>query len=206
LKTKITLITYSVICILGLMVLLSRENLYMAAALLAAFLLLGHRELWSLARHRRMPVLDERVRNNLTGAMRTTGIFFFIASLVLILMMHFDVFENVPASLIVSGLLVAVGIVYVAGYHYYDRVQPALGKRASKLLNIFLATSGFSLGTIALSILLHNMIYALFGVEEAVFFILGLLVAPAVMALSLLGSLGVFVKGLAASFSGSGRE
>jgi hypothetical protein len=188
------------------MLLLSRQNLYVAIALLLGFLLLGHREIWSLIRHRRLPVIDERVRDNLTGAMRLTGIFFFIASLVLIVVMHFDVFENTPASLIISGLMVIVGIVYVIGYHYYDRVRPSLGKKAMRWLNSFLVTTGLSLGTIALSITLHNMIYAWFGMEEAFFFIVGLLVAPAVLVISLLGILAIFIKGLAASFSGVNRE
>ena len=60
-KTKYILIAYAVISILGLMLLLSRENIYIVIALIIGFLLLGHRELWSLIRHRSLPVIDERL-------------------------------------------------------------------------------------------------------------------------------------------------
>jgi hypothetical protein len=58
------------------------------------------------------------------------------------------------------------------------------------------------LSTIALAISLHNLVSYWFGIEDAFFFILALLVAPAVLAISLLVSLAVFIKGLWASFRG----
>jgi hypothetical protein len=199
-KTKwIILIAYSIISMLGLLLLLSRENFYLVIALVLGFLLLGHREIWSLVRYRRMPVIDERVQHNLTGAMRLTGVFFFIASVVLMLLLHFNVFKNTPTELVTGGLLVIVGIIYVIGYYYYDRVQPNLGKRAMFFLKILLVTAGLSLSTIALAITLHNMISALFGIEDAFFFILGLLVAPAVLVLCLLLCLVIFTIGLCSS-------
>jgi hypothetical protein len=134
--------------------------------------------------------------------MRLTGVFFFIASIVLILMMRFNIFKGTPTALIISGQLVLVGIVYVVAYHYYDRVRPNLGERATRWLKICLITAGLSLSTIAMAIALHNMVSAWFGVEDAFFFILGLLVAPAVLATSLLGSLVIYIKGLGASFRG----
>ncbi len=202
-KTKIASITYGIISVLGLMMMLSGENVFVVLALVLGLLLLGHREIWSLIRHRRLPVIDERVRENLTGAMRLTGVFFFIASIVLILLLHFNVFKNTPTGLIVSGQLVVVGIIYLVSYHYYDRVLPNLGERATRWLKICLVTAGLSLSTTAFAIVLHNAFYGLFGVEEGVFFILGLLVSPAVFAISLLASVAVFLKGLWTSFSGS---
>ena len=201
-KIRWTLIVYAAISMLGVMFLLSRENVYMVIALALGFLLLGHRELWSLVRYRRLPVIDERVRNNLTSAMRLTGGFFFIASISTILAMRFNAFEDTPTGLIISGQLVIVGIVYLVGYHYYDRVRPNLEEKALRWLKVCLITAGLSLSTIALAIVLHNLVSAWFGVEDAFFFILGLLVAPAVLAVSLLGSLVIFIKGLWASFTG----
>jgi len=201
-RARLILIAYAVISVLGLMMMLARENVYVVGALVLGFLLLGHRELWSLVRYRRLPVIDERVRHNLTGAMRLTGGFFFLASIVLILLLRFDVFENTPTGLIISGLLVIVGVVYLISYHYYDRVCPNLGETAMRWLKICLITAGLALSTVALAIVLHNMVSAWFGFEDAFFFILGLLVAPAVLAASLLGSLAVFIKGLWASFRG----
>ncbi len=205
-KTKGILAVLAIISMLALMVLLSSENLYVALALILGFLLLGHRELWSLIRHRRMPVIDERVQHNLTGAMRFTGVFFFISSAVLILLLHFNVFKETATSLVISGQLILIGIIYVISYHYYDRVQPVLKERSIKTLIFCLMTAGISLGVIALSITLHNMIYVWFNLEEAVFFILGIIVAPAVCTLSLLTSFGIFLTGLLVSFSGAGRE
>lgn len=199
-KTRIILIVYSVISILGLMLLLSRENIYIVIALILGILLLWHREIWSLIRYRRLPVMDERVQYNLARALQVAGVFFFIISIVLILVMRFNVFHDEPAGLIISGQLVIVGLVYLIGYHYYDRVRPNLGKRTMRWLKICLITAGVSLSTVALAVVLHNMISALFGFEDAVFFILGLLVAPAVLVISLLGSLVIYIKGLFASF------
>jgi predicted transporter len=159
-KIKWILISYAAISILVLMMLLSKENVYVVIALVLGFLLLGHRELWSLVRYRRLPVIDKRVKNNLTSAIRLTGVFFFIASIVVILMMRFNVFPDTPTSLIISEQLVLVGIVYVVGYHYYDRVRPNLGERATRWLKIYLITAGLSLSTIALAIVPHNLISA----------------------------------------------
>jgi len=165
--------------------------------------LLGHRELWSLIRYRRLPIIDEQVKNNLTSAMRLTGVFFFITSIVLVLMMRFNVFQDTPTALIISGQLVIEGIAYVVGYHYYDRVRPNLRERAMRWFKICLITAGLSLSTIALVIAPHNLLSARFGFENTFFFIpLGLLVAPAVLAANLLGSLVIFIRALGASFRG----
>ena len=196
------LIAYTTISMLGVLFLLSIENVYLPIAIISGILLLGHREFWSLLRYRRMPVVDERVRNNLTSAMQLTGVFFFITSIVLILLLRFNVFRDTPTGLIISGQLVIVGIVYLVGYNYYDRVRPNLGKRAMHWLKICLITAGLSLSTVASAIVLHNLVSFWFGFEDAFFFILGLLVAPAVFAVSLLGSMAVFIKGLWASFTG----
>lgn len=201
-KIRWILIAYATISTLGVLFLLSIENVYLPIAIISGILLLGHRELWSLLRYRRLPVVDERVRNNLTSAMQLTGVFFFIANIVLILLLRFNVFKGTPTGLIISGQLVIVGIVYLVGYYYYDRVRPNLGERAMHWLKICLITAGLSLSTIALAIVLHNLVSFWFGFEDAFFFILGLLVAPAVFAVSLLGSLAVFIKGLWASFTG----
>jgi len=195
-KARWVIIAYSVISVLGLMLLLSRENVYVVAALVLGFLLLGHRELWSLIRYRRMPVIDERVRENLSGALRLTGIFLFIASIVMILLLRFNVFKGAPVELIISGQLVVLGIVYLIGYYYYDRVRPNLGERSMRWLKICLVTAGLSLSTAALAVSLHNLLGAWLGFEEAFFFVLAVLVAPGILVLSLLGSLVIYILGL----------
>lgn len=195
-KTKVALILYAAISLLGLLVLLARENILVVLALAAGFLLLGHREIWSLVRHGRLPVIDERVKDNLSGAMRLTGIFFFITSILLLVLLRFDVFENVSKELIISGEFVVIGIAYLISYYYYDRVRPNLGRQALRWLKGLLVAAGLSISTAALSVALHNLISSWAGTEEGVFFILGLIVAPACFAISLLGSLGIYLKGL----------
>jgi len=204
-KTRVALIFYSAISLLGLLVLLARENLYVVAALIAGFLLLGHRELWSLLRHRRLPIIDERVKDNLSGAMRLTGIFFFITSILLLLLLRFNVFKNVSKELIISGEFVLVGISYIMSYYYYDRVLPNLGKRAFNWLKGLLMTAGLSISSIALCIAMHNLGSYWIGTEEAVFFIIGLLIAPACCAVSLLAALGIYFKGLFSQAGGGGK-
>jgi uncharacterized membrane protein len=202
-KTKFILIAYAIVSLLGLMLMLSRENIFVVLALVLGFLLLGHRELWSLIRYQRLPVIDERVKDNLTKAMRLTGGFFFIASIILILLLRFNVFRGTPTGLIISSQLVIVGLIYLISYHYYDRARPNLGERALHWLKVCLTTAGLSLSTIALAIVLHNLVSAWLGFEDAIFFILGLLVAPAVLLTSLLGSLVIFLKGIWTSFRSS---
>ena len=168
-KTRWILIIYIALSLLGLMVLLSRENVYVVAAIIIGILLLGHREIWSLIRYRMMPVIDERVKENLTGAMRFTGVFFFVASIVLILLLRFNVFKGTSTGLIISGQLVIVGLVYLLSYYYYDRVRPNLGETATRWLKSFLITAILSLSTAALSIVLHNFVSYLLDTEEAFF-------------------------------------
>ncbi len=201
-KTKAALISYAAISLLGLLLLLARENIYVVLALVLGLLLLGHREVWSLIRYRRLPVIDERVRDNLSGAMRLTGIFFFIVSIVLLLLLRFDVFKDTSKELLISGEFVLVGIAYLISYYYYDRVRPNLGKRALSWLKGLLIMAGLSISSIALCIALHNLIGYWTDSEEGFFFILGLLVAPAFFAISFLGSLIIYFKGL---FSPAGQ-
>lgn len=195
-KKKVILISYSVICVLILMLMLARENVFIIAAIALGFVMLGHREIWSLIRYHRMPVIDERVKDNLNSAMKLTGVFFFTASIILILLMRFNVLHDTSKEILISGQLLLVGLVYVLSYYYYDRVLPNMGERSMRWMKACLIIAGVSIGTAAISIVLHNLIGALFDFEEAVFFILGVLVAPGVFALSILGLIVLYLKGL----------
>ncbi len=201
-KTKAVLVIYAAISLLGLLLLLARENIYVVLALVLGLLFLGHREVWSFIKYRRLPVIDERVRDNLSGAMRLTGIFFFIISIMLLLLLRFNVFHDTPIELVISGEFVIVGVAYIISYYYFDRVRPNLGKRETRWLKTFLIIAGLSLSTAALGIALHNLIGYWTDSEEAFFFILGILVAPAFFAISFLGSLIIYFKGL---FSPAGQ-
>ena len=66
-------------------ILISLEAYYVAIALIAGTLIIGHRELWSLLRRHKMPPVDERVRDNLNKSVRNGFIFFALASALLML-------------------------------------------------------------------------------------------------------------------------
>ena len=46
------------------MLLISLQAYYVAVALVAGAVIMGHRELWSLLKNRKFPPVDERVREN----------------------------------------------------------------------------------------------------------------------------------------------
>ena len=201
-KMKLILVIYTVVSLLGLMLLLSRENIFIVTALFLSLILLWYREIWSLIRYHRLPVIDERVRDNLTGAARITGVFFFVASLIIVLLLRFNFFKNISSSIVVSSFLVTVSLLYPIAYLYYDRVLPNLGRRAFHWLKISLFSAGISLSTIAFSITVHNLVDVFFHIEEGFFFVIGLLVAPALLVLSFLCIVCIYFSGL---FNTSGR-
>ena len=64
------------------------------------------------------------------------------------------------------------------------------------MLKTFLLLAGISLGVFIISVFLHNVISGIFDIEEAVFFIIAVLIAPSGFAVGLVGSLVIFLKGL----------
>ena len=84
----------------------------------------------------------------------------------------------------------------VAIYIYYDRAEPKMSAKLQGLLRVFLLTAGLSLGAAVISIFIHNVVGRLLAVEEPVFFIIGVIVAPLGVVVGLLGSLVVYIMGL----------
>ena len=64
------------------------------------------------------------------------------------------------------------------------------------MLKIFLLVAGISLGVFIISVFLHNAISGLFKIEEPVFFAIAVFIAPLGMAVGLVGSLVIFIRGL----------
>ena len=207
-KRKRVFIAISIIALLMTVILISLEAYYVAIALIAGVLILGYRELWSLIRRRKLPPVDERVRENLGKSVRN-GFIFLVAALAF-LMLPFSVrLTETPDTVhVLGGLFVSAGIVYLLSYLFYDRVAPRLGERGLRLLKIFLLASGISLAVGIISVVLHNAIYGLLiywfgegfwersGVgDEPVFFLIALL-SVAGFAVGILGSLVMFLKGL----------
>jgi len=195
-RTKRIILAVSIIALIVTVVLISMRAYYVAIALVAGILLIGHREFWSLITKRRLPPFDERVRENISKAVRNGFIFFVLVSA--FLMLPFSVFfiETPNTVHVLGSLLLSGGTVYLLSYLFYDRAEPKIGERGLKMLKTFLMVAGISLAVFILSVFLHNALSVLFNVEEPVFFSIAVFIAPLAFVVGIIGSLVIFVKGL----------
>ena len=207
-KTKKVFWAVTITALVLVVVLISLEAYYMAIALLVGALLMGHREVWSLIRNKKLPPIDERVRENTGKSIRNGFIFFVIAIAFLMLPFSVRLVEAPETVHVLGSLFLSAGAVYLLSYLFYDRVEPRLGEKGLRKLKTFLLITGISLGAFIISVVLHNAIYGLFihffgadfwdrvGVsEEPVFFFVALLALVA-FAVGLIGSLVLFIRGL----------
>lgn len=102
-KTKRVFLAVSITALILTVILISLKAYYVVIALVAGTLLIGHRELWSLVRRRKLPPVDERVRENAGKSLRNSFIFFAIASAFLMLLFSINLTVNpevvhVPAT------------------------------------------------------------------------------------------------------------
>ncbi len=207
-RTKRALLVVSIIALIVAITLISLSAYYVAVALIVGVLIIGYREIWSLIRKRKLPPIDERVRENTNKSIRN-GFIFLVSSLAF-LMLPFSVrLAEAPDTVhVLGGLFLSGGAVYLLSYLFYDRVAPNLGGRGLKRLKTFLLIAGISLAAFIISVFLHNAIYGLliyfFGADfwdrigiadEPVFFFIALLSVVA-FAVGLIGSLVIFIKGL----------
>jgi len=194
-RTKRALLVVSIVALIVAITLISLRAYYVAVALLVGMLLIGYREIWSLIRRRKLPPIDERVRENTSKSIRNGFIFFVLALAFLMLPFSVRLIEAPDTVHVLGGLFLSGGAVYLLSYLFYDRVEPNLGERGLKRLKLFLLIAGISLAAFIISVFLHNVISGLFGIEEPVFFIIALL-SVAAFVVGLIGSLVIFVKGL----------
>jgi hypothetical protein len=195
-KTKRVFLAVSIAALLVVILLLSLRAYYVTVALVAGALIMGHRELWSLIRRRQMPPVDERVRGNTAKSVRNGFIFFVIAIPFLMLPFAAKLVEAPDTMHVLGGLFVAAGAVYMLSYLFYDRAEPRLGEKSLKVLRLFILLSGISLGAFIVGVFLHNILSGLMGLEEPVFFIISVFIAPAAFVVGIMGSLVIFCKGL----------
>jgi len=195
-KTKRIILAVCITALVLTIVLISLRAYYVAVALIAGILIMGHRELWSLIRRRKLPPIDERVRENTSKSIRNGFIFFAVAIALLMLPFSTLLIETPDTVHVLGGLFVSAGMVYLLSYLFYDRVEPKLDERGLKMMKTFLLVTGISLGAFIISVFLHNAIGGLFEVEEPVFFFIAVFIAPLTLAVGLIGSLVIFVKGL----------
>jgi len=213
-KMKRAFIAVSIVALIPAIAILAwGEAYFVMAALIAGTLLIYHRQFLSLVKRRKLPPVDERMRESINKSLRNGFIFFAVASA--LLMLFFYWFLNLTSRLnldmahALGGLFLAGGVVYILSYLFYDQVEPKLGARELKLLRVFLLVAGISVGAGIISIVLHNAIYGLFtewfgtdfwgraGLEdEPVFFVSAVIICPLAIAVGLIGSLAIFFKGL----------
>ena len=207
-QIKKALIAVSITTLIVTIILISLRAYYVVIALVVGALLMRHREIWSLIRRRKLPPIDERVRENTSKSIRNGFIFIVIALVFLMLPFSVRVIETPDTVHILGGLFLSTGAVYLFSYLFYDRVKPKLDEGRLKMLRIFLLVTGISLGVFIISVFLHNAIYGLFihffgedfwertgAGDEPVFFIIALLSVLS-FAVGLIGSLVMFIKGL----------
>ena len=150
--------------------LIALEQYYVAVALVVGTLIMRHRELWSLIKKRRLPPVDERVRENTSKAIRNGFIFFAVATAFLILPFSVILTRGPDTVQILGGLFLFAGLAYLLSYLFYDRAEPKMAERRLRMLKTFLLIAGIAVGTFIISVFLHNALSALFGIEEPVFF------------------------------------
>ena len=207
-KTKRVFLAVSITALIVTIVLISIKAYYVAIALVVGTLLIGHRELWSLLRRRRLPPIDERVRENTSKSIRNGFIFFVVAVAFLMLPFSVRLIETPDTVHVLAGLFISTGAVYLLSYLFYDRVEPNLGERGLRMLRIFLLVAGISLGAFIISVFLHNAIYGLFihffgedfwdrvGLgDEPVFFFIAI-ISVLSFVVGLIGSFVMFIKGV----------
>jgi len=195
-KTKRAFLAVSITALILTIILISLKAYYVVIALIVGALVIGHRELWSLIRTRKLPPIDERVRENTSKSIRNGFIFFAVAIALLMLPFSTLLIETPNTVHVLGGLFVSAGMVYLLSYLFYDRVEPKLDERGLKMLKTFLLVAGVSLVAFIISVFLHNAISGLFEIEEPAFFFIAVFIAPLALAVGLIGSLVLFIKGL----------
>ena len=193
---KRAILVVSIAAAVVIAILISMEAYYVAVALVVGTLIMGHREVWSLIRRRKLPVIDERVRENLGRSVRN-GFIFLVAALAFLMLPFGTTLIGEPEMKhVLGGLFISTGMVYLLSYIYYDRAGPRLSERRRRMLKVFLVVAGVAVATFILSVFLHNAISAVFDIEEAVFFTIAVSISPLAFLVGLVGSLVVFVMGL----------
>lgn len=174
---------------------IAMRSYYVGIAIIAGMLLIGYREIWALITTRKLPPLDERIRENTDKSVRNG--FVFLMLILGYLMMPFSVrlVNEDNISIVLGGLLVSGGLVYCLSYIFYDRVEPTFSLRRFKILKGFLFTIAISIALYILGGLFHNVVSAIFDIEEPVFFTVAMLGIFGV-AVGILGCLAMFVYGL----------
>lgn len=200
-RTRKMIVGLLIITLIVAVLLMCIQAYYVAIALLAGIVLTAYREIWSLLKYHKLPVMDERIRENTGKSVRNGFIFLVVALAFLMLPFSSGMIERPSTATILGGLLVSGGAMYCLSYIFFDRVEPKLSSKKLKMFRIFILTAVISVPVFILGVFFHNAFDALFHVEEPVFFIIAVIVAPLGMATGVIGSLVMFIYGLLAKVS-----
>jgi hypothetical protein len=143
-----------------------------------------------------MPPADERVKENTGKAIRNGFIYFAIATAFLMMPFGEILTDKLDTSHVLGALFLSSGLVYMISYLFYDRAGPEISEKRLKLLKTFLILAALSLPVFIIGVFMHNALSALFDIEEPVFFVIAVIVAPLVLAAGLIGSVVLVVMGL----------
>ena len=197
-KMRKAMLAAIIIAVVLMVALTSIREYYIAIALGVEVLLVFRREIWHLTRYRRLPPFDVRFQENAKKAARNSFIYMSVATVFLMLTyaINIDYVVDYEPFQVLGWLLISSGLVYLLGYIFYDRVEPKLRPRELGRFWTFLLILGIAFGSAITSIFLHNVVGRFMGVEEPVFFVIGVLLAPVAMGVGLVGSLVIFARGL----------
>jgi len=197
-KMRTALLAAFVVALILIVLLVSLREYYVAIALTVGAVILTRRELWYMMKKRKLPPFDERVRENMKKSARNGFIFFAAASAALMLFYTINLVyvTNRHPVQIMSALFLAGGLVYLLSYVFYDRVEPKLDERELRRLKSFLQVAGIAAGACIASVILHNVVSAVLGLEEPVFFVIAVILSPGAIAVGLIGSLVIFARGV----------
>ena len=197
-KMRRAMLAAFIIALVLIILLVSLREYYVAIALTVGAVILTRRELWHLMKKRKLPPFDERVRENMKKSARNGFIFFAVASasLMLFFSINLTYIVNRHPVQIMSGLFLAGGLVYLLSYVFYDRVEPKLDEKELRRLKTFLQVAGIAAGACITSLILHNAVGVVLGLEEPVFFVIAVILSPGAIAVGLIGSLVIFARGL----------
>ena len=114
-KTKRLFLFVSVTALIVTLVLISLKAYYVAVALIVGTIILAYRDLWSLISKRKMPPVDERVRESSGKAVRNGFIFFTVATAFLMLFFFLHDIRN-PLNI---GLAIPISIIATFSLLYF---------------------------------------------------------------------------------------
>jgi hypothetical protein len=188
--------TVLIITLVVTVLLIAVKQYYVAVVLFLGIIIMRHREIRSLLTGRGMPPADERVRENESRAIRNGFIYFAAATAFLMMPFGEIVTDRLDTPHVLGALFLSSGLVYMLSYLFYDRAGVQMSRKRLKLLKTFLIVGAMSLPTFIVGVFMHSILSALLDIEEPVFFVIAVIVAPLVLAVGIIGSLSVVISGL----------